>query len=76
MDCGCGPGSITLGLAEIVTPGQVIGIDIEPLNIKRVKAILARKNSPKIIFQLGNINALEFPDETFDAVFIHSVIVD
>lgn len=29
VDCGCGPGSITVGLAEAVAPGQVIGIDID-----------------------------------------------
>ena len=30
LDCGCGPGSITAGLAEAVAPGQVVGVDIEP----------------------------------------------
>ena len=30
LDCGCGPGSITIDLAEIVGPGKVTGIDIEP----------------------------------------------
>src|SRR5262245_39650079 len=28
LDCGCGSGSITLGLARVVAPGQVTGIDI------------------------------------------------
>ena len=30
LDCGCGPGSITAGLAEAVAPGQAVGVDIEP----------------------------------------------
>jgi 2-polyprenyl-3-methyl-5-hydroxy-6-metoxy-1,4-benzoquinol methylase len=30
LDCGCGPGSITVGLAQAVTPGEVVGIDVEP----------------------------------------------
>ena len=30
LDCGCGPGTITVGLAEAVAPGQVVGIDLEP----------------------------------------------
>ena len=33
LDCGCGPGSITLGLAEVVAPGTVVGIDLEPAQI-------------------------------------------
>jgi SAM-dependent methyltransferase len=30
LDVGCGPGTITLGLAARVAPGEVIGIDIDP----------------------------------------------
>lgn len=29
LDCGCGPGTITLGFAELVGAGQVVGTDIE-----------------------------------------------
>jgi ubiquinone/menaquinone biosynthesis C-methylase UbiE len=28
IDCGCGPGSITVDLARVVAPGEVIGIDL------------------------------------------------
>ena len=27
LDCGCGPGSITIGIAKCVAPGEVVGID-------------------------------------------------
>lgn len=30
-DCGCGTGSITLGIAERVAPRQVVGIDLMDL---------------------------------------------
>jgi hypothetical protein len=30
LDCGCGPGSLTLELAAHVAPGEVVGIDREP----------------------------------------------
>ena len=30
LDAGCGPGTITQGLAEIAAPGKVIGCDLEP----------------------------------------------
>ena len=28
LDCGCGEGTITVGLAALVAPGQVLGVDI------------------------------------------------
>ncbi len=28
LDCGCGPGAITLDLAKRVAPGSVVGIDL------------------------------------------------
>ena len=37
LDCGCGPGSITLGLAEIVRPGEVVGIDLEEKYIRQAQ---------------------------------------
>ena len=30
LDCGCGPGSLTLGFAAKLAPGSVVGIDCEP----------------------------------------------
>jgi precorrin-6B methylase 2 len=30
---GCGPGTITLDFAELVAPGRVLGIDLEPTQL-------------------------------------------
>jgi hypothetical protein len=30
LDCGCGPATITVGLAESVAPGETVGIDLAP----------------------------------------------
>src|SRR5690606_39627737 len=30
LDVGCGPGSITVGLARAVAPGETVGIDLVP----------------------------------------------
>ncbi|MCP4397870.1 MAG: class I SAM-dependent methyltransferase [bacterium] len=40
LDCGCGPGAITVGLAGAVAPGEVVGLDIEKSQID-----LARSNA-------------------------------
>ena len=43
LDCGCGPGTLTLGLAAAVAPGQVVGIDLEPGMIARAIATAAER---------------------------------
>ena len=41
LDLGCGPGSITLGLAEAVAPGDVVGIDLQPSQVAQAQALSA-----------------------------------
>jgi ubiquinone/menaquinone biosynthesis C-methylase UbiE len=43
LDCGCGPGTITIGLAQTVAPAQVVGSDIDPTVVERANA-LSRQN--------------------------------
>jgi SAM-dependent methyltransferase len=37
LDVGCGSGSITLGLAQVVAPGEVVGIDLQAPQIERAR---------------------------------------
>ena len=37
LDCGCATGSITVGLAKVVAPGQVTGVDISEIEIERAQ---------------------------------------
>jgi ubiquinone/menaquinone biosynthesis C-methylase UbiE len=74
LDCGRGPGSITLGLAEAAAPGRVVGLDIEPKNIQRAKEFRAREKIENVHFEIGDIHSLPFEEETFDAAFTHGVI--
>src|SRR5260370_16939704 len=39
MDVGCGPGTITVGLAEVVPPGRVDGFDLHPSMLHRARPI-------------------------------------
>lgn len=74
LDCGCGPGTITLDLAEFVYPGDVTGINIAPTQIKTEKTLQSQRKIQNVRFEIGDVNALEFPDESLDIVFAHGVI--
>ena len=74
LDCGCGPGSITLGLAAVVAPGQVLGIDRERRQVERARSLAADQGQANTCLILGDLCALPFPDASFDAVFAHNVL--
>jgi ubiquinone/menaquinone biosynthesis C-methylase UbiE len=69
LDIGCGPGTITLGLAETVAPGYVIGIDYDAAHVEEAKARAEERGMTNVTFQLANALSLPFGDGTFDAVF-------
>jgi SAM-dependent methyltransferase len=73
LDCGCGPGSITVGLAEVVSPGMVVGVDIEPSQIKLAQDLAIQCGSSNVAFQVASVYRLPFPDNVFDSVFANSL---
>ncbi|MDI6895497.1 MAG: class I SAM-dependent methyltransferase [Bacillota bacterium] len=74
LDCGCGPGSITLGFAEVLASGSVVGVDLEPRQIERARALAAQRGAANVEFRVGDIYELAFPDASFDAAFAHNVL--
>jgi SAM-dependent methyltransferase len=75
LDCGAGPGTITLGLAEAVAPGEVVGIDISPIQVERASALAEECGVTNVRFEVGDINALPFADDSFDVAFAHTVLM-
>ena len=73
LDCGCGPGAITFGLADVVAPGRVVGADIEPAMIEQATRLAAESGVQNVEFSVGDIYDLPFEDGEFDIVFSHSV---
>ena len=73
LDCGCGPGPITLSFAEIVAPGRVVGIDIEPTMIDRANQLAADSGLENLGFQVADIYDLPYEDGEFDVVFSSAV---
>ncbi len=73
LDCGCGPGTITLGLARRVHPGKVTGIDISESDIKQAKETARLEKVKNVAFQAGSVYELPFPDGSFDVVYSNGV---
>lgn len=73
LDCGCGPGTITVGLATAVAPGRVVGIDLEESQIETAQQIARERGAPNIEWKAASIYQLPFPDNSFDVVFSHAL---
>ncbi|HET7250150.1 MAG TPA: methyltransferase domain-containing protein [Gemmatimonadales bacterium] len=74
LDCGCGPGSITIGLAEAVAPGDVVGVDVEPRQLDSARQLAAERGVPNLRFESASIYELPFADASFDVAVAHFVI--
>lgn len=75
LDVGCGPGTITLGIAGVVAPGRVEGLDLQLTLLKRAQAIASEGGAENVSFSLANAYGLPFLSQTFDAVFAHAVLM-
>ena len=68
LDVGCGTGTLALEVARLVgRAGRVAGVDPGTEQIAHARSKAARRNVP-IDFQIGVIEQLPFPDQTFDVV--------
>ncbi len=68
LDVGCGTGTLALEVARRVGhTGRVAGVDPGAEQIARARRSAARRHVP-IEFQIGVIEQLPFPDQTFDVV--------
>jgi SAM-dependent methyltransferase len=70
LDCGCGPGAITIGLVEAVGPaGHVTGVDFGESQIEVAKA----RATSNVTFRVASVYELPFEDGSFDLVFSHAL---
>jgi SAM-dependent methyltransferase len=74
LDGGCGPGTVTLGLAEAAFPGQVIGMDIELSVIDRAARTAQAAGATNLSFSVADIYDLPHQDNSFDAILISALL--
>lgn len=69
LDVGCGPGSDTLALAELVGDGgEVVGVDADPEMIEEANSRAATAGlGDRVVHRAGDASSLPFDDGHFDA---------
>ncbi len=76
LDVGCGPGTITVGLARLLPNGQVLGIDVSEEVITAAANYAAVEGDPptNLTFAPADAYHLDAADESFDVVHAHQVL--
>lgn len=73
LDVGSGPGTITAELAERVAPGRVTALEATADALALTAEELQRRGvSAELV--VGDVHALDLPDDTFDVVHAHQVL--
>ena len=75
LDFGCGPGTISVGLAEAVAPGEMHGVDMDESLIERARSVAASLGQDNAIFHVGDVTDLQFEDNFFDVAHCRSVLM-
>jgi ubiquinone/menaquinone biosynthesis C-methylase UbiE len=74
IDCGCGPGSITVDLARAVAPGDAIGIDLRADALTQGRTLARERGIANLAFQAASVYQLPYADDSFDAAFACAVL--
>lgn len=73
LDVGCGPGTITQGIAEHVLPGRVAAIDRDSSQVARASLLAQGRELTNARFLTGNAYELPFAAASFDLAFSHAL---
>jgi len=74
LDVGCGVGSITLDVAQVVKPGEVVGIEPVEYSVQVACQLAKDRKVSNVSFEVGDSLSLRFPDDTFDIVYSYTVL--
>lgn len=75
LEIGPGPGRLLIPAARRVLPGgEVVGLDIQPGMIERLKARTAQAGVTNLTAILGDATQPNVPPESFDSVYLCTVL--
>jgi ubiquinone/menaquinone biosynthesis C-methylase UbiE len=75
LDVGCGRGaSLFPAAAAVGADGSVTGVDLAPRMVSETRAEVERRGLTNVAVELGDAEAPDFPDGSFDAVLAGLVL--
>jgi ubiquinone/menaquinone biosynthesis C-methylase UbiE len=74
LDLGCGQATISMGVAEAVPLGQVMGVDIDRNGLAVARRDAAAMGRGNLALAAADSRQLPFRDGVFDAVLCHSML--
>ena len=74
LDFGCGPGTISVGLARAIEPGELHGVDIKQAQIDLARSVADAGGHGNATFHVGDVTDLPFEDDYFDIAHGHSIL--
>ena len=75
LDLGCGAGFDAFVAAQLAGPtGRVVGIDMSPEMLAVAEAGRREATFPQVEFQVAQVEALPFPDASFDVALSNGVL--
>ena len=75
LDFGCGPGTISVGLAKAAHPGELHGLDVDEQTIEMARSVAESQGVTNATFQVGDARAMPFDDGYFDVAHCHNLLM-
>jgi ubiquinone/menaquinone biosynthesis C-methylase UbiE len=66
---------MTIGFAEILSKGHVVGVDASDQVVKKAEALAQSKGVTNATFKVENAYDLSYPDHFFDVVHCHALLI-
>lgn len=74
LDVGCGPGTLTVDLARLITPGEVIGVNVELMVVEEARSHAKEAGTTNVHFISGDFREVGLEPRSFDVVHAHQVL--
>ena len=74
LDVGCGPASITVGLAKWAAGGSVVAIDVGEEILQTAQKVVDESGCSNVYLEQASVYELPYPDDSFDLIYAHQVL--